>query len=267
MDPIHVWIASMSQCLSRVTERHTILYFADQKHKFFLEHRCDRLCVDQADKICPSCSTKTDSTIQFCRRFNHGLIYDPIPERSHLFESNWYEDGVRRYGAPSDADLQIAREHQQKARYKVEAPCSSMEKRVRKPRVAKTLHVPDAHVIVPDAHVIVPDAPVIVPDAPKKAVKRKPKAITPVKMADPSMVQKEVVLPTHMEQVRDEIDTDGYEIEYVKLSVFTLGDVTYFRDPKKNKLYKRIKEKMIGAYVGRYDGETIHTDVPDSDEE
>jgi hypothetical protein len=88
-------------------------------------------------------------------------------------------------------------------------------------------------------------------------------------MADPSMVQKEVVLPTHMEQEREEVDTDGFEIEYVKLSVFSLGDATYFRDSKKNKLYKKIKEKTIGSYVGRYDPstETVHTDVPDSDDE
>jgi hypothetical protein len=105
----------------------------------------------------------------------------------------------------------------------------------------------------------------------KAAIKRprKPKALTPVKMADPSMVQKEVVLPTHMEQEREEVDTDGFEIEYVKLSVFVLGDATYFRESKKNKLYKKIKEKTIGSYVGRYDPstETVHTDVPDSDDE
>ena len=83
------------------------------------------------------------------------------------------------------------------------------------------------------------------------------------------MIQKEVVLPTHMEQDREEVDTDGFEIEYVKLSIFSIGDTTYFRDSKKNKLYKKIKDKTIGSYVGRYDpvSETIHTDVPDSDDE
>ena len=82
------------------------------------------------------------------------------------------------------------------------------------------------------------------------------------------MVQKEVVLPTHMENTREIVDTDGYEIEYVKLSLFTIGDSTYFRDSKKNKLYKRLKDK-IGGYVGRYDPrtESIHADVPDSDDE
>ena len=257
-----------------MTERHTILYFADRKHKFFLEQRCNRPCLDPNDPICSSCSTKTDSTIQFCRRFNHGLIHELIPERSQLFGSSWYEDGVQRYGAPSDADLMIAMEHQQKARNgvpsKVPSPSPSMEpvKRPRKPKLAPKADVPKVEIVtdVPKAEIatdveVKQDVPV------KKAVKKLRKPLTPVKMADPFMVQKEVVLPTHMEQIREEVDTDGFEIEYVKLSVFTLGDMTYFRDSKKNKLYKKIKENIIGAYVGRYDGETIHTDVPDSDEE
>jgi hypothetical protein len=114
---------------------------------------------------------------------------------------------------------------------------------------------------------------VAAPSEPAKPAKpkrvRKPKVVTPVKMADPSMVQKEVILPTHMEQTREIVDIDDFEIEYVKLSVFTLSDVSYFRDAKKNKLYKRIKEKTVGAYVGRYDprSESVYTDVPDSDDE
>ena len=94
--------------------------------------------------------------------------------------------------------------------------------------------------------------------------KKKPKK---PKVAE-KMIEKEVVLPTHLEE-REEVDTDGFEIEYVKLSMFSLNDVSYFRDSKKNKLYKKIKEKTIGTYVGRYDPltETIDHEVPDSDEE
>lgn len=271
----------MSLCLSRVTERHTILYFADQKHKFFLEQRCNRPCAKEGDTICVSCSTKTNSTIQFCRRFNHGLVHEPLTDRSHMFGSNWYEDGVRRYGPPSDSDIAMAIEYQKKARSiihtepdkeaKVSSPSPSMEpvKHTRKPKVAPK--VKELPVELPVEVVTEVKNEVIAEVAKKTPVKRprKPKAVTPIKMADPTMVQKEVVLPTHMEQEREMIDIDGFDIEYVKLSVFTLGDNTYFRDAKKNKLYKKIKEKTIGAYVGRYDplSETIHTDVPDSDDE
>ena len=286
-------------CISRVTAIDARCYFADLKHKFFLEMRCSRACTDPTKNVCEDCSIKTMSTIQWCRKIDHGTIDQPIPDRSHLFGGNWYEDGVRKWGAPSAESIKLAVEHQRKARMisdtvvgpsKVPSPSPDMEpvKRGRKPKIAPTtvpITVPITAAIVPIEVVpsVMPSAiPSVIPMAAldvaldvvpikKAAIKRprKPKALTPVKMADPSMVQKEVVLPTHMEQEREEVDTDGFEIEYVKLSVFSLGDATYFRDSKKNKLYKKIKEKTIGSYVGRYDPstETVHTDVPDSDDE
>jgi hypothetical protein len=83
------------------------------------------------------------------------------------------------------------------------------------------------------------------------------------------MVCKEVTLPTHLETTLEEFDTDGYEIEYIKLSVFEHKSSTYFRDATKNKLYKKIKDNGIGEYVGRYnpDTDSILSDIPDSDDE
>jgi hypothetical protein len=83
------------------------------------------------------------------------------------------------------------------------------------------------------------------------------------------MVYKEVTLPTHLETTLEEFDTDGYEIEYVKLAVFEHKSSTYFRDSTKNKLYKKIKDNGIGEYVGRYnpDTDSILSDIPDSDDE
>ena len=290
-------------CISRVTEIDARCYFADQTHKFFLEMRCGRSCSDPTKKICDDCSIKNNSIIQWCRKIDHGTIYDPIPDRSHIFGGNWYEDGVRKWGTPSTDDIKMALRYQTKARTigedvvvlsKVLSPSPPMEpvKRGRKPtpKIAPVANVAPmvASVVAPVvASVVAPVvasvvAPVVaentVANAPstessvkKATVKRtrKPKVVTPIKMADPSMIQKEVVLPTHMEQDREEVDTDGFEIEYVKLSIFSIGDTTYFRDSKKNKLYKKIKDKTIGSYVGRYDpvSETIHTDVPDSDDE
>ena len=83
------------------------------------------------------------------------------------------------------------------------------------------------------------------------------------------MVYKEVTLPTYLETTLEEFDTDGYEIEYVKLSIFEHKSTTYFRDSTKNKLYKKIKDNGIGEYVGRYnpDTDSILSDIPDSDDE
>jgi hypothetical protein len=80
---------------------------------------------------------------------------------------------------------------------------------------------------------------------------------------------KENTIPTHIEHTMEEINSDDYEIEYVKLTLQEIGSTIYFRDNKKNKLYKRIKDKHVGEYIGRYHPNTgaIHTDIPDSDEE
>ena len=49
------------------------------------------------------------------------------------------------------------------------------------------------------------------------------------------MVHKEVSLPTHIETEIEQIDSEGFQIEYIKLSVFEVGQATYFRDSVKNK--------------------------------
>lgn len=112
----------------------------------------------------------------------------------------------------------------------------------------------------------------IPPEPKKRATPRKKNPETPYSTlvnTTNQMVHKEVSLPTHIESKLEEIDSEGFMIEYIKLSVFEANGSTYFRDSNKNKLYKKIKDKGIGAYVGRWnpDTETILTDIPDSDEE
>jgi hypothetical protein len=109
----------------------------------------------------------------------------------------------------------------------------------------------------------------------KKTVKRK----APVKEKKESpydklvhplpVTHKDSCIPTHLEQSIEEQSLSEYETEDVLLSIFILDNVVYFRDSKKNKLYRRIKEKTIGPYIGRYEPSTdsIMTDIPDSDDE
>ena len=106
---------------------------------------------------------------------------------------------------------------------------------------------------------------------PKKSAGRKKKdasIYSPIISTASPLVHKEVVLPTHMESKLEEFDTDGYRIEYVRLVPFECSGTTYFRDSSKNKLYKKVKDK-IGDYVGRWNQDTdmIMSDVPDSDDE
>ncbi len=103
---------------------------------------------------------------------------------------------------------------------------------------------------------------------PKKKVTKKKSPYEKLVHSLP-VVHKDSCIPTHKEAEIEEHDIEDYETEEVRLSIFILDGTVYFRDSKKNKLYRRIKEKTIGQYVGRYDPYTdsIVTDVPDSDDE
>lgn len=148
-------------------------------------------------------------------------------------------------------------------------------KKPRKPRVAgkdtittvATNSIIETPAALAQVEAVAQVAPIKVPKPRKKAVKTSPKVESaPVQETG---ICKEVVIPTHIEQQIEEIDTNDYEIEYVPLTFIDIEHTTYFRDAKKNKLYQKIKEKIIGPYVGRYcpHTESICTETPDSDEE
>ena len=277
----------MSLCPCRVTDATYAQTFADNRHKFYLEFRCNRPCFKEMG-VCIRCLQKT-SKLQTSRTFNHGTVQDPIPAESHLYGGTGYEEGVKKWGAPPSEIQEVALRCQMEARTGVAAHAfmgiqairnaieskhkdavttesKEMPKRAsKKPPIIKDVPEPEAAAV---------PAPLAVPAVvesviPKKTRRRPPITAYSAVLEAPPVIHKEVVLPTHMEQTMDEIDTEGYAIEYVKLKPFVVGGTTYFRDFNKNKLYKRIKENVIGDYVGRYDPdrEEIHVEVPDSDAE
>ena len=164
-------------------------------------------------------------------------------------------------------------------------------KRSRKPKVAQVTQVTSlSNDVLSEEHVdkpvkrtrkpkvaVDPSMTIIetVASEPKKrvqSIQRKKAIDTPYSTlisSTPQLVHKEVSLPTHIETKLEEVDIDGYKIEYVKLAVFEVGQATYFIDSVKNKLYKKIKERGIGAYIGRWnpDTDSIIADIPDSDNE
>lgn len=104
---------------------------------------------------------------------------------------------------------------------------------------------------------------------PKRTVKRAPKKKQEPVVHPQAVTHRETCIPTHLEETVEEHSISDYETEVISLSLFQHNETSYFRDAKKNKLYRRIKEKTIGPYIGRYDPttDTIMTDVPDSDDE
>lgn len=287
-------------CHSRTTREIHAKYYPDGIHKFYLELRCNAPCHEDLS-ICVKCLERYDAYhLQYTYKFEHGTIYDPIPERSHIYGGAWYTKCAARFGQPPPEIIALAEQYQFEARNgtsvahllsKVVAPSTSMKealaqvaqvtqapiKRVRKPKVATTnaaatIAAPIAAPIpAPIAEPIPAPIAAPIPAPIADEVKPKKKSVPrkkPVAKQIPERIHKEVTLPTHIEKTLEVFDTDEYEIVHVMLTPFELNDVHYFRDPSKNKLFQK-KGKGMGEYVGRYDPytESLVTDIPDSDDE
>jgi hypothetical protein len=202
-----------------------------------------------------------------------------------MYGGKWYLEKVKEWGEPPREILALAIQYQENARQGLEikesepSMITEMSAEPKKKGRAKA-SAPQPEDLKPAAA-----APEDLKQPPKRKTKKvepeeKPKdkpKITRPKIAKPKVSpkqtseasnHKEVAIPTHMEKSMEEFDTDGFEIEYVSLVPFEVNETNYFRDRKKEKLYKNTKGS-IGHYVGRWDPDTesIHTEVPDSDEE
>jgi hypothetical protein len=101
----------------------------------------------------------------------------------------------------------------------------------------------------------------------KKKPGRKPKAKSAAKVVEPVVtvepVKQETITATYVEA-----EEDPLEVEVIKVQAFTVDGKDYYRDPIKNKLYKRLIGG-VGPYVGRYSpkDQQVHEEVEDSDRE
>ena len=207
-----------------------------------------------------------------------------------MYGGKWYLEKVKEWGEPPREILALAIQYQENARQGLEIkesePSISTEMSAAEPKkkgrakAAPPVAQPEDLKTAAPAEDLKTAAPAedLKPPPKRKTKKEEPKP----KMAKPKVAKpkvspkqtsdafnhKEVAIPTHMEKTMEEFDTEGFEFEYISLVPFEVNETNYFRDRKKDKLYKNTKGS-IGHYVGRWDPdmESIHTEVPDSDEE
>jgi hypothetical protein len=94
--------------------------------------------------------------------------------------------------------------------------------------------------------------------------KAKPKAIETTVVEPIPLVTNSTLQTTYAETAEEPL-----EVEVVKVQAFELDGTQYFREPVKNKLYKRLANGVPGPYVGRYSpkDQRVHEEVEDSDRE
>ena len=278
-------------CISRYTDETYAQHFGNGRNKFYLEFRCNRSCSNN-EKYCTKCCNKSPlNKLQQSRKFNHGDINEPIPDSSHIFGGKWYNDHVKKWGAPPSEIIEFAMKYSREARQgfiTIETPSEIIPSlpvsalsvptiKSKKPKVSQLVleQVTELITVVPKKGKkpkVASESSITITDhsEPKKQVRKKP-TVTPYSTlvsTTSHLVHKEVSLPTHIESKMEEVDSSGYSIQYIKLTVFDANGTSYFRDAIKNKLYKKVKDK-IGVYIGRWnpDTDSIIADIPDSDEE
>jgi hypothetical protein len=263
--------ASTKTCIARITDDAYTQKFGNGRNNFYIELRCHGTCVRGLD-VCLRCAEKSASCKnQTSRKFPHGNVNEPIPEASHIFGGTWYEEHVGKYGKPTEDVLQFALEHQRKARdgFPLLPPVTPLPSvtpvtAVTAPKKrSKKFKIPEAEEEEKTAPVAADKKP-----AKKRVPREPPNPYSSLIQANNAPVHKEVAIPTHLETSLEQFDTEGFRIEYVKLTPFEHGGVSYYRDDVKHKLY-RAQNKKVGDYAGRYDAEReeIRTDIPDSDDE
>jgi hypothetical protein len=239
-----------TQCIGRIAKVSGIEHFSDGKHRFYIAYRCSNQSLAHSN-CCSRCVDRGTDKIQSSGKFDHGLITGPIPDHSHMYGGKWYHDGCITWGPPLPDAVRIAEEQ-----YQLTSP---VEEEIEIPIP------PVIQVVTPPKRLKKIGAAVTTAVAPKS---KKPAAKPTVKPAPVKETKIEHIIATHVEKDIEEVYTDDYEVEHVKLSPFEHNDVMYYRDSKKNKLFEQVKGGF-GAYVGRYDSynDTIRNDIPDSDDE
>lgn len=290
-------------CIARLTHTSQIQHFADNKHRFYVEIRCNRACEGT---ICERCVNRptTASHRQHVRTFNHGNVNEPIPDHSHIYGGKWYEAGCAKWGTPPSEIIEYALQMQIESRGTLvlqsvaldtvasKATEQSIDNMPRKTKAEVSAVSPVAAVTAVSTDEVTPvkrtRKPKVAVAAVAVAAVAAVAAVEPVtyetaEVSKPAPKVKRTRKPKVAEPYQSIIseiqhidsivpthieitmeEIQEYEIEYVHLIPFQIDSVTYYKD-NKQKLYKY--NKSI-EYVGRYhpDTNSIH-DIPDSDDE
>jgi hypothetical protein len=286
----------MEHCLGRrIKDKEEARGRFQDGHRFFLEYRCSNQREKDQD-VCTTCQEWMNRGLKLKDPYRnvHGLITEPIPEWSHIYEGEWYESKVALYGIPSDDQMVRAKKAQTEARKidKVEpvAPAPAIAP-APAPEPAPAPAPAPAPVIAPPAPepVVAPSpapapapAPASQPVAPAPApkAKRKPKTASeatekpkvPVKrkaktVAPPPVVEQQAVEVKAVEALVPL--KEPVEVVTIKVKKVRLNGKPYFLDSKKQKVYSVGADGLPHQYVGRWNNEDekMDTSYPDSDRE
>ena len=251
----------MPQCKGRYARFADRKQFGDGTHYFMVERRCRESTLPGRDDVCARCSRRTvDDTLQERLAFDHGLVDEPIPDWSHIYGGAWYEVRVEAYGAPDEETVKWAEEYARIAKLEGDEHKAAERELSMDPFKKKRGRAADDGDSAPSTRktpgrkkkeAAAGGAGKAAASAPKKPVS-KPEAKPPTYVA------------THLEKELEALTVD--DVEIIRVAPFEHDGRKYFRDERKNKLYKA-SSAAPGPYIGRWNPRlaAVETDIPDSD--
>lgn len=253
----------MPQCKGRYVRFADRKPFADGKHYFFVPRRC-REPATAGSEACGSCLRRlTEGVFQERRQFNHGLVDEPVPDWSHIYGGAWYEARTEAYGAPDEGIIVWAEEYARVALLEGDEH-KAAERELGMDPVKKKRGRPAGETPAKEKAATGKAAG----GAGKAPAKRtKAAGATPAKKPVTKPETKPpTYVATHLEKELDALTVD--DVEIIHVAPFEHDSRKYFRDERKNKLYKAISSTP-GPYIGRWNPRlgAIETDIPDSDAE
>jgi hypothetical protein len=119
-------------CKKRSTNKNLVCRFGDGKHRFYFETVCGAKITDATSNLCSAClQLNVQTKTQDVRTFPHGLVSGPYTKESHIFDSPWYLENVKTYGAPLPSSIELAMKSQSNARAGIKtASLDSLQKDV-----------------------------------------------------------------------------------------------------------------------------------------
>ena len=243
----------MPNCKARYTTYDHRLYFADGKHRFFMELCCGQAFEGEGE-MCVRCSQKKPTPLHYNKSYDHGVIDGPYLKGSQLYDTPYYHWAVAKFGEPKPSDVEKAMEAQRRAKAAVSGgPVPTQET----PKPKKPKEKTEKPKKEPS------EKPAKQPRAKSKKVAET--VVSPEPETKATAVTQIPAMVTFAESTDEPMQVS--EVVQILLKRFQHKGKTYWRDSEREKLYTCTAAGKRGGYVGRWDStaQTIDTDAPDSD--
>jgi hypothetical protein len=240
-------------CESRIAKKGKYIQFGNKKGRCFLEFRCDKPATESG--LCSNCSKKNSACrTQDTRTFEHGRVWEPLPDKSQIYGGPWYYRQIELHGEPSADDLEIAITHQEKARKgfphipQIEYMPPKKENPIKKVKSADDISEISAESSTGSSSKSSRSS------TKKPTAKSKPKQ--PVNKLPPITLPDQLTLYPIYVEVNEEPVEIG-EIEHITISEFEYDDDLYYKCNEDQRVFSYLPNGNIGCCIGVYKDNTI----------